>query len=63
MKSENLKRSIRMEFIYNALESGWTVRKKNNNNSFEFLKTSWNNQQQKQTFRRCASAPLTLTTL
>lgn len=38
---EDLKQIIRMIFIYNALEMGWTVRKLGRPyNTFEFLRTS-----------------------
>ena len=58
--STSVKKTIRMEFIYNALESGWTVRKKSKDNSFEFLKTSNDFHSENKSYRRCVSAPLVL---
>lgn len=61
---EDLKQIIKMIFIYNALEMGWTVRKLGRPyNTFEFLRTSNNvslNPQRGELFRvrRSNSEPI-----
>ena len=40
MDANELKKILRMFFIYQALESGWTVTKTPVHNTFEFTKSS-----------------------
>lgn len=38
MSSESVKKKMQMDVIYKALEDGWSVKKMNNEKTFEFTK-------------------------
>lgn len=56
--NEKLKKKIRMETIYKALEEGWTV-KKNSNRTFEFSRNEYNDLgHSNKNYKRSISSPI-----
>lgn len=59
--THDLKKMLRMFFIYHALESGWTVTKMTGDNKFEFTKSPTHIKSKNKIFkspRRCISDPI-----